>query len=146
MGDPAADPAAAVLHASAVAFGAAGVLLLGPSGSGKSALALQLMALGAALLADDRTRLTVVGGAILAGAPPGLPAIIEARGIGLLAARLAAPAPLALVVDLGRRETERLPPHRRWIWQGIAVDCLHGPATPHFPAAILQYIHCGRAA
>ncbi|MFN6977753.1 MAG: HPr kinase/phosphorylase [Gemmobacter sp.] len=140
------DPSADILHASCVVLGRAGVLILGPSGSGKSALALRLMALGFALVADDRVALTANGGAIEAAAPPGLPAMIEARGIGLLAARLAPPSPIVLAVDLGRTETDRLPPRRVWSWRGISVDCVHGPATGHFPAAIVQYIRLGRAA
>jgi serine kinase of HPr protein (carbohydrate metabolism regulator) len=41
------------LHATAVALGEAGVLLLGPPGSGKSDLALRLIDRGAILIADD---------------------------------------------------------------------------------------------
>ena len=41
------------LHASCIAVHGRGVLILGPSGAGKSSLALQLMALGADLVADD---------------------------------------------------------------------------------------------
>ncbi|MFN3641605.1 MAG: HPr kinase/phosphorylase [Gemmobacter sp.] len=142
----AADPSPDILHASCVALGRVGVIILGPSGSGKSALALRLMALGLALVADDRVALTASGEAIEAAAPPGLPAMIEARGIGLLAARLAPPTPIVLAVDLGWTETDRLPPRRVWSWHGISVDCVHGPATGHFPAAIVQYITCGRVA
>lgn len=142
-GEPGAGEA--VVHASCVAFDGVGVLILGPSGAGKSALALQLMAIGAALVADDRTALSAHAGRVRAGAPPGLPACIEARGIGLLAAPLAGPVPLALVVDLGQREAERLPSRRVWVWRAIAVDCIHGPATGYFPAAIRQYMIGGRA-
>ncbi|MEO1532556.1 MAG: serine kinase, partial [Pseudomonadota bacterium] len=42
------------LHASAVALGERGLLILGPSGAGKTRLALELVALGAELVADDR--------------------------------------------------------------------------------------------
>lgn len=139
---------AVVLHASCVAFGARAVLILGPSGSGKSALALQLMALGAVLVADDRTALAPSpdGARLVARAPPGLPPWIEARGIGLLRAAPADSAIVALAVDLGATETARLPPRRVWHACGIAVDCIHGPATPHFPAAVRQYILGGRDA
>ena len=46
-----------IVHASCVARDGRAVLIRGASGSGKSGLALQLMALGAGLVADDRTRL-----------------------------------------------------------------------------------------
>ena len=41
------------LHASAVAIEGRAVLITGPSGSGKSGLALDIIALGARLVADD---------------------------------------------------------------------------------------------
>lgn len=135
---------AGALHASCVAFADRGVLILGPSGAGKSALALQLMALGAALVADDRVVLTETGGALVASAPPGLPAMIEARGIGLLRADLQGRARVALVVDLGQTETHRLPPQRHLVLQGVAVALVLGPVTGHFPAAIRHYILSGR--
>ena len=52
-----------ILHATCVAVDGRGLLILGPSGSGKSALALQLIALGAQLVADDRTRVSRRGAA-----------------------------------------------------------------------------------
>ena len=132
------------LHASCVAFGEHGVLILGPSGAGKSALALHLMALGAALVADDRVALTARDGALVASAPPGLPPLIEARGIGLLRADLQASARVALVVDLGQTETHRLPPKRHLMLHGVAVALVLGPVTGHFAAAIRHYILSGR--
>lgn len=42
------------LHASAVALGPRGLLILGAAGAGKTTLALALVALGAELVADDR--------------------------------------------------------------------------------------------
>jgi HPr kinase/phosphorylase len=135
-----------LLHASCVAFGERAVLILGPAGAGKSSLALQLMALGAMLVADDRTLVAADGARLVARAPTGLPALIEARGLGLLRAPLMAEAVLHLAVDLGATETARLPPRRLWQCCGIAIDCVHGPATAHFPAALRQYIMHGREA
>ena len=135
-----------VLHASCVAFGDRAALILGPSGAGKSALAPQLLAIGAALVADDRTLVAPSGGGLVARAPHGLPALLEARGVGLLRAAPVGEATVVLAVDLGAQETLRLPPRRVWQCCGIAVECVHGPATAHFPAAIRQYILYGRAA
>jgi HPr kinase/phosphorylase len=137
-------PPAEILHASCVAFGDRGVLILGPSGAGKSALALQLMALGAGLVADDRVHVSPRGGGLIASAPPGLPALIEARGIGLLHAPLLDAAWVRLAVDLSRAETERLPPQRRMIFHDVAVELVLGPVTGHFPAAIRHYVLSGR--
>ncbi len=93
-------------HASCVAVGGRGVLIEGPSGAGKSMLALHMMALGASLVADDRVLVLRRGGDVMADAPPGLPAAIEARGIGLLAADLIGPVALHVVVDLAQAETK----------------------------------------
>ena len=53
---------ACVMHASCVSYENHAVLILGPSGIGKSSLALQLMALGAVLVADDKTCLRKIEG------------------------------------------------------------------------------------
>jgi HPr kinase/phosphorylase len=132
------------VHASCVAFGGRGVLILGPSGAGKSALALQLMGLGADLVADDRVALRVQAGGLVASAPPGLPPLIEARGIGLLHAPLRPEAAVVLVVDLGRSEPDRLPPLRQMRLLDVATPLVLGPASGHFPAAIRHYILHGR--
>jgi serine kinase of HPr protein (carbohydrate metabolism regulator) len=97
------------IHASCVAIGNRGVLLLGPSGSGKSDIALQLIDAGAALVADDRTILSVRGGTLWAKAPAAIKGLIEIRGVGIVQLPSRASIKLALAVRLGREE-ERLPP------------------------------------
>jgi len=133
------------LHASCVSVGGAGVLLLGAAGRGKSGLALQLMAHGAALIADDRVILTRTGGDVVATCPPALSGLIEARGIGILQAVPGGAAPLRLVVDLDQVETTRLPPKRSCDLLGLSFDLVFGGAAPHFPAAVMQYLKAGRA-
>lgn len=98
-----------ILHASCIAIGEAGVLLRGPSGSGKSDLALRLIDGGAALVADDMVALTVLDGTLRAAAPPPLAGLLEMRGIGPL--RLPhRDAVLRLAVDLvPAAEIERVP-------------------------------------
>ncbi|KAJ56913.1 serine kinase [Actibacterium mucosum KCTC 23349] len=135
-----------ILHASCVHVDGAGVLITGPSGAGKSALALGLMALGARLVADDRTILTVHDGQLIADCPPPLRGLIEARGVGILNAPASEPVPVRLVVDLAQTETERLPPNRDTSILGCNLNLLHGSAHAHFPAAILQYLKGGRYA
>ena len=139
-------PQSEILHATAVADASGrGMVILGPSGAGKSALALQLLALGARLVADDRTVLTLdeTGGLTLT-CPPPIRGLIEARGLGLLRAETIASASLALVVDLGRTETERLPQRREILLLGRPCDLVFGPVTAHFPAALLRYLAWGR--
>lgn len=135
-------PRSEIRHASTVVMHGVAVMIEGPSGSGKSALALDLMALGAELVADDRTllfRLTD-DGEVLADAPPSLPALIEARGVGLLPTRLAGPSRLGLVVDLGTTETARLPEPHHINVLGQMVTLLRRPVHGHFPQALAQYM------
>ena len=135
-----------IVHASCVAIGPSAVLLVGPSGSGKSSLALQLMAMGAILIADDRTTLSCTQFGISATCPSEIKNMIEARGVGLLAAESQSQSYIRLVVDLGAEETERLPPEREVTLLGQRHALLHTPVHGHFPAAILQYMKGGRIA
>ena len=73
----------AIVHGSCVALTGKGLLITGRSGSGKSALCLQMVALGAELVADDRVQLRREEGQILARAPAAIAGLIEARGIGI---------------------------------------------------------------
>ena len=130
----------AVLHATTVAVDGQGVLITGPSGSGKSALALQLIALGARLVADDRTEVRRTAEGLTAEAPATIAGLIEARGLGLIRLPPAGPTPLRLVVDLARVEEKRLPePHEAAV-EGLTLPCLHRVDGPHFPSAILLYL------
>ena len=61
-----------VVHGSAVTFAGRGVLILGRSGSGKSALALALRAAGGALVADDRVEIVRRGRALVMRPPPAI--------------------------------------------------------------------------
>lgn len=139
-------PRARIIHAGCVALGNRGVLILGSSGTGKSALALQLMAFGCELVSDDRTALAARGGVVVAAAPLPIRGRIEARGVGILSARARAAARVALVVDMNETEGERLPPMRTYTLLGVELPLLHRVESPHFPAAILQYLKGGRSA
>ncbi|WP_212523721.1 HPr kinase/phosphatase C-terminal domain-containing protein [Actibacterium sp. MT2.3-13A] len=135
-----------ILHASCVALSGRGVLILGASGAGKSALALELMARGAALVADDRTCLRAGPGGLVASAPASIAGLIEARGVGILRADAVPQAEVVLAVDLDRVEAERLPPPREIRLLDRKVSLLHKVENAHFPAAILQYLKRGRSA
>ncbi|GAA6165884.1 HPr kinase/phosphatase C-terminal domain-containing protein [Pelagimonas sp. KU-00592-HH] len=134
------------MHATCVAHAGSAVLITGPSGSGKSALALQLIALGGKLVADDRTVLTCERGRVIARCPAPLAGIIEARGVGILNAPTVSECPVALVVDLETVETDRLPPQRETTIMGQSVPLLHRVDQGHFPAAIFLHLASGRRA
>jgi len=106
-----------LIHATSVAVRTKGqwraVLLRGPSGSGKSDLAVRLLQAGGRLLADDQTHLARRGGALIATPPPALAGLIEVRGVGIVELarnQLMARARVALLVDLVPSDRiERLP-------------------------------------
>jgi HPr kinase/phosphorylase len=134
------------LHSSCVAVGDRGLLIIGPSGSGKSALALRLISLGASLVADDQTELSVETGRLVARCPTPLRSLIEARGIGLLRAPTVETATIALVADLGQAEDQRLPPARKFTILGCEADLVLHPKNDHFPDALMLYLRHGRQA
>ena len=130
-------------HASAVALDGQGVLILGPSGSGKSSLALQLIGQGAVLIGDDQIVLTRQGDAVMAAAPAGIAGLIEARGVGLIRTP-SAPALVRLVVDLGQTEAMRLPPIRHTPVMDMSLPLVLGPLSAHLPATICLLLRGGR--
>ncbi|WBU59484.1 HPr kinase/phosphorylase [Paracoccus albus] len=130
------------IHGSAVQQNGRGVLILGPSGSGKSSLCVRLIALGATLIADDRIRLCRRGNAIFAEPPDQLAGLIEARRIGIM--RLPyQPGSIDLVVDLGRNETERLPPNRNTHVKHVLLPLVLGPLSDHLSNTIFLLLQGG---
>ncbi|VTZ49786.1 HPr kinase [Methylocella tundrae] len=94
------------VHASAVAIREAGVLIRGPSGSGKSRLALALIAgaRGAGafsrLIGDDRIALEARHGRLIARGHPKIRGQIEQRGAGILRLPYIEAAVIRVVADL----------------------------------------------
>ncbi len=111
-----------LVHGTCVELFGLGVLLRGPSGSGKSALALRLIDGGARLVADDQVVLTAEAGRIRAAAPTRIAGRIEARGVGIVQVATIEAAPVALVVDLvAPTDVARLPEPSECRLAGIAV-------------------------
>jgi HPr kinase/phosphorylase len=97
------------IHATAVVYGESGVLILGPSGSGKSALALALLARArdrgvfGALVGDDRVWARSAGGRLIAAGSPRLAGLIERRAAGLVTAPHEPAAVIGLLVEISER-------------------------------------------
>ena len=132
-----------VMHATCVTVGARAVLIRGASGRGKSGLALQLLAMGAVLVADDRTRLWRQGDALMADAPGSIRGRIEARGLGILRVPSSGPVPVVLLVDLDVTATARLPPSAYETVMGVVLPRIETVPYAHFPATILLYLKHG---
>jgi HPr kinase/phosphorylase len=133
------------VHGSAVALAGRGVLILGASGAGKSALALRLIGRGAALVADDRVVLERRGAALVARAPEPLAGMIEARGLGILRAPAVPEAPLALAVDLDATPAARMPHHATITFMGIPIRLISGREVPNLDLALTLLLQNGLA-
>ncbi|WP_428684241.1 HPr kinase/phosphorylase [Sphingopyxis sp.] len=96
------------IHASCVAAGSGGVLILGNPGQGKSDLALRLIDRGARLVADDRCDIWYDRERLWCRPPEILAGKLEVRGIGIVDKSWTAPVPLALAVRLTDRY-DRMP-------------------------------------
>ena len=113
------------VHGTTVAIGDCAALLRGPSGSGKSDLALRLIDAGARLVADDRSELQRRGDAIFARAPETIAGLIEVRGVGILRLDPLAVARLRLIVDLIAADAlERLPEPRSETILGVSIPLI----------------------
>ena len=132
---------AGLTHATAVVINGSGLLIIGPSGCGKSGLALQLLALGAKLVADDQVRLVQIAEGIQLQPPDTLKGKIEARQLGILDCAFEPRALLTLVIALGKNEPERLP-YGKTIQVGSAkIDLIHGANVPNLASALMVRFH-----
>jgi serine kinase of HPr protein (carbohydrate metabolism regulator) len=100
------------LHASTVALDGRAVMISGPSGSGKSDLALRLLDRGFTLVSDDQTIVRKDKERVLAAAPPTIRGKLEVRGVGIVDIESIDDVPLALVVEL-TSDIQRLPDDSR---------------------------------
>jgi len=121
-----------MLHATAVAVGARGVLIRGAAGSGKTSLAHALLARAAAaggfarFVSDDRVVVTRVGGRLVLSPPASIAGLAEIRGRGVVAVAHEPAAVLALVVDLVAH-AERMPEEEELVERILAVSVPRQP-------------------
>jgi HPr kinase/phosphorylase len=124
------------VHGSCVSRDGDGVLLIGPSGSGKSDLALRLLDRGFSLVADDRV--DIDDG--VAAPPPALAGLLEVRGLGIVRLPYAPTARLALVAELGAA-AERLPAPGRHADLDLPLIRLD-PAVASAPERVVLALDC----
>ena len=108
-----------LVHATCIALDDRGVLIRGPSGSGKSDLALRCLTIGTnglharpmMLVADDQVAITRQDNRLIARAPAALRGKLEVRGQGIAVLPVAESAEIFLIADLvdESQSIERLP-------------------------------------
>ena len=113
------EPARCLVHATAIAADGRAALIMGPSGSGKSDLALRTITapflddgrpVALALVADDQVQVERAGDRLIAAPPPTIAGKLEVRGLGIMTVAHLARADLVLAVSLAPAATiERLP-------------------------------------
>ena len=135
------QPIHAGLIARYTSRGWQGVLITGPSGSGKSDLALRALEQGFSLVSDDRTRLWLSGGRLYGACPAPIAGLIEARGVGIATAATRPFAEIRLVARcvIGAEIPERLPQARRERLLGLAIPALDlRPLEASAPAKLIH--------
>ncbi len=151
------------LHANCVALRPqadapwCGVLIVGPSGSGKSDLTLRLLehygAERACLVADDYVEIAETADRLVGFPPPNIAGKMEVRGIGIVERSFLDTVPLTFVVQLvAAREIERLPSDKSWAWPDNTVHTLPlfalNPFDLSAPMKVMAACHkiCGQSA
>src|SRR6185437_5845938 len=136
------------IHASAVLIGAHSVLIRGPSGSGKSQLAWQLINAAltqfrfARLVGDDRVFVEAHHGRLIVRPAPELAGLLEIRGAGIRRLPHEPRAVVGLVVDLAAADADRLPAREALTTEvlGITLPRLAVAPSPQALPAILAML------
>ncbi len=115
------------IHATSIVIDGKAILLTGPSGSGKSDLALRLIDHGAMLLSDDYTLAQRDGDTLIARPPERIEGRMEVRGIGIVEMPHCPAAPVALILDLSA-PPDRMP-------DALSSRMIAGMGVPVLPFA-----------
>ena len=133
-------PGEYLIHSTGVVFEGKGLLCVGPSGAGKTQMALDLMALGGDLIADDRVYLQAKDDVLIMQRPVPVQNLIELRGIGVVPTPSVAEHPVTLIINFTWEGERRS--------QGIETDYILGCAvkrlwcrmTPNLPSKIVHLL------
>ena len=132
-----------IVHAGLLALwsggGWRGVLVEGPSGSGKSDVAIRCLDQGFRLVADDRVLLWVSEGRLFGRAPDALSGLVEVRGIDVLiepALRFA-----EVILEVGAGAPDRVAADTFVERLGVVLPRLDLPLTePSAPAKLRRAV------
>lgn len=97
-----ADAVRIARQSTCVAIGGRAVLIEGPSGTGKSSLALRLIDRGGELIGDDSVLLEARNGRLFAQPHPNTRGLMEVRNLGVLPFACRDETPVALFLSLDR--------------------------------------------
>jgi len=141
---PTGGPGTITVHGSAVALRDRGLLITGDPGSGKTSLAIELIAMGAELVADDwvvveRGR----AGGLVMSPPAPIAGLVELRGIGLIRLPHTDQAPMIGIVDLNREPDARLPESAERKLLGIGLPLIHGRGRERLASALYAVMIAG---
>ncbi len=134
-----------LLHASCVDINHKGILLLGPSGSGKSDISLRLINLGGVLVSDDQVELQSRNGFLQASPPATIRGLLEVRGIGIIKIPFCSVSLIHLAVKLvPSQEVERMPEKQFYKILGHQIPllslCAFESSTPEKIKTFLNHI------
>lgn len=129
-----------------------GVLILGAAGSGKSALALELVSRGHQLVADDAVELRAANNRLTGQCPRALRGLLEVRGLGILDlrrlygarfVRMQSQIHLVLKLKPGVIAFDRLRGNYRPLrLQGVVLPCLSLPTSLGHNLAVYTETAC----
>lgn len=129
------------LHATAVVIGERGIVIVGPSGAGKTTLALALLdhfaGVGqfARLISDDQVFLSAKGARVVCRAPASIAGLAEVHGIGPQPVAYERSAVIDLCLELVEGQTERFQEQASLSVDGCSIPKIRVPAR-NVPAAL----------